>query len=255
MPLGLFRISDFVLRIFPVIIPLIMHNKSTIYTDGSSRGNPGPGGWASIISFDGVVVELGGSEKITTNNRMEMLAVISALDYMKSKNKENIVHTDSSYVLNGATKWVSGWKRNNWKTQAGGEVLNKDLWMKLDDLLGKVKVSWQLVPGHAGVPANERCDEIATSFADGEVTPLYSGGEKDYPVDLSLSPDAFKEKKATKKSGTGKAYSYVSMVLGKIMVHKTWAECEARVKGVSGTKFKKVFSKEEEGELFEKWRG
>jgi ribonuclease HI len=240
---------------------LPMHNKSIIYTDGSSRGNPGPGGWGSIISFDGVVVELGGSEKMTTNNRMEMLAVIRALEFIidrklsvMSNQLSVILHTDSSYVLNGATRWVQGWKKNNWKTQAKQDVLNKDLWMKLDELLQKVKVSWILVQGHAGVPANERCDEIATSFADGEVTPLYSGGEKDYPVDLSLSPDAFVEKKNTKKSGTGKAYSYVSMVDGKIMVHKTWAECEARVKGVSGTKFKKVFSKEEEGELFILWR-
>lgn len=231
-----------------------MHNKSIIYTDGSSRGNPGPGGWASIISFDGVVVELGGSEKLTTNNRMELSAVINALEYMKNKNKENIVHTDSSYVLNGATKWVQGWKRNDWKTQSKQDVLNKDLWEKMDELLQKVKVSWILVPGHAGVPANERCDEIATSFADGEVTPLYSGTDRDYPVDLSMSTDAFLEKKTAKKTGTGKAYSYVSMIDGKILTHKTWTECEARVKGVAGAKFKKVFSKEEEGELFELWR-
>jgi ribonuclease HI len=124
----------------------------------------------------------------------------------------------------------------------------------MDAVLQKVRTSWVLVPGHAGVPANERCDEIATSFADGEITPLYSGAEKDYPVDLSMSVDAFAEKKSTKKSGTGKAYSYVSMVDGKILTHKTWAECEARVKGVGGTKFKKVFSKEEEGQLFELWR-
>lgn len=231
-----------------------MHNKSIIYTDGSSRGNPGPGGWASIISFDGVVVELGGKEKMTTNNRMELSAVINALEYMKNKNKENIVHTDSSYVLNGATKWVQGWKRNDWKTQSKQDVLNKDLWEKMDELLQKVKVSWILVPGHAGVPANERCDEIATSFADGEVTPLYSGVDKEYPVDLGMSADAFAEKKTAKKTGTGKAYSYVSMINGKILTHKTWPECEARVKGVAGAKFKKVFSKEEEGELFEQWR-
>ena len=231
-----------------------MTTNSIIYTDGSSRGNPGPGGWASIISFDGVVVELGGSEKVTTNNRMEILAVISALEYMVGKNKENIVHTDSSYVLNGATRWVQGWKNNNWQTQAKGEVLNKDLWLRMDSVLQKVRTSWVLVPGHAGVPANERCDEIATSFADGEITPLYSGVEKDYPVDLSMSADAFVEKKTAKKSGTGKAYSYVSMVDGKILTHKTWTECEARVKGVGGAKFKKVFSKEEEGELFTAWR-
>jgi len=232
-----------------------MTTKAIIYTDGSSRGNPGAGGWGTIISFDGVVVELGGSEKVTTNNRMELLAVISALEYMTGKNKENIVHTDSSYVLNGATRWIQGWKNNNWQTQAKQDVLNKDLWLRMDEVLKKVRTSWVLVPGHAGVPANERCDEIATSFADNEVTPLYSGDEKDYPVDLSMSADAFAEKKTAKKSGTGKAYSYVSMINGKIETHKAWAECEARVKGVGGAKFKKVFSKEEEGQLFEQWRG
>ena len=87
-----------------------------------------------------------------------------------------------------------------------------------------------------------------------EVTPLYSGVDREYPVDLSMSADAFVEKKTSKKKGTGKAYSYVSMIDGKILTHKTWAECETRVKGVAGAKFKKVFSKEEEGELFEQWR-
>lgn len=228
--------------------------KSIIYTDGSSRGNPGPGGWGAIISFDDVVVELGGNEKKTTNNRMELLAVISALEYMKGKNKENIVHTDSSYVLNGSTKWMVGWKRNSWKTQTGGGVLNQDLWEKMDEVLQNVKVKWELVPGHSGVPANERCDEIATSFADEEITPLYSGHLKDYPVDLSMSPDSF-VRVEKKLKNTGKAYSYVSCVDGKVMAHKTWAECEARVKGKPGVKFKKAFSVEEEGELFKLWGG
>lgn len=229
-----------------------MNKKAIIFTDGSSRGNPGPGGWGAIISFDDVVVELGGNEKKTTNNRMELLAVIKALEYMKSRNKENIIHTDSAYVLNGSTKWVYGWKKNNWKTQAGQGVLNQDLWERMSDLLQEVKVDWQIVPGHSGVPANERCDEIATSFADEEITPLYSGHAKDYPVDLSMSPDSF-VKTERKSKNTGKAYSYVSCVDGKVMTHKTWGECEARVKGKPGVKFKKAFSKEEEGELFQLW--
>ena len=232
-----------------------MQTKAIIFTDGSSRGNPGPGGWSSILSFDNVVVELGGSEKKTTNNRMEIMGVIKALEYIQSRKKEATVYTDSSYVLNGATRWVMGWKRNDWKTQAKQDVLNKDLWEVLDVLIQKVKVDWQLVPGHAGVPANERCDEIATSFADGEVTPLYSGPAKDYPVDLSTAPGNFSEASDKKKKSTGKAYSYLSMIDGKILVHKTWGECEARVKGKSGAKFKKVFSKEEEGELFQQWKG
>ena len=231
-----------------------MHNKAIIFTDGSSRGNPGPGGWGTIISFDGVVVELGGAEKKTTNNRMELMAVIKGLEYLRSKNKEITIYTDSSYVLKGATQWVFGWKQNDWKTQGKQDVLNRDLWEELSGLLVGAKLTWQLVPGHAGVPANERCDEIATSFADGEITPLYSGHAKDYPVDLSTAPgNTFSVGKKTKN--TGKAYSYVSLVDGKVMAHKTWAECEARVKGVAGVKFKKVFSPEEEGELFRLWSG
>ena len=231
-----------------------MYPKSIIFTDGSSRGNPGPGGWGTILSFDSVVVELGGSEKKTTNNRMELMAVIKGLEYIQSRKKDVSIYTDSSYVLKGATQWIASWKRNNWMTQGKQGVLNRDLWEELDELLQKVKIDWQLVPGHAGVPANERCDEIATSFADEEITPLYSGDAKDYPVDLTTTPGNFSI--ASKKSkNTGKAYSYVSMVDGKIQTHKTWAECEMRVKGKSGTKFKKVFSKEEEGELFKQWRG
>lgn len=228
-----------------------------IFTDGSSRGNPGPGGWAAIVSYDGKITEIGGHEKSTTNNRMEITAVIKALELLKSITKnykpEAVVHTDSAYVLNGSTKWLWGWKRNNWKTQTKGDVLNKDLWLQMEILLAAIKVEWKLVSGHVGVPANERCDEIATSFADKKVTPLYKGDEKEYPVDLSVTVGEVSsvEKKSKK---TGKAHSYVSAINGEVRIHQSWGDCEARVKGKKGARFKKVFSQGEESELVEEWR-
>jgi ribonuclease HI len=151
-------------------------NTVTIFTDGSSRGNPGPGGWGSIVLHGAIVTELGGGESHTTNNRMELTAVIEALEFVSkltsnpstklragNSSLATTVNTDSSYVLNGATKWLSGWQKNNWKTKAKGEVLNQDLWERLADVLGELpKVSWNLIKGHSGVPANERCDVIAT---------------------------------------------------------------------------------------------
>ena len=229
-----------------------MQPKAKIFTDGSSRGNPGPGGWATIISFDDRVVELGGYEKLTTNNRMELFSVIRGLEYIRHYKKETEIFTDSSYVLKGAKTWLSGWKKNGWKTQNKKEVLNKDLWEKIDKLLDVVKVSWSLVPGHSGIPANERCDEIATSFADKEETPLFTGSSSEYPVDLSISK-SFGTGEERKTKNSGRAYSYISKVDGKIQIHKTWAECEERVKGKAGAKFRKTFSEENERLLKEEW--
>jgi ribonuclease HI len=142
-------------------------NTIEIYTDGSSLGNPGPGGWGTVITEgDKVLHELGGCEKNTTNNRMELQGVISALEYilMHHKGEKVIIHADSAYVLGGITTWIHNWEKNGWKTSTKKEVLNQDLWQKLIKLVREFgdTLSWQKVKGHAGVLHNERADEIAT---------------------------------------------------------------------------------------------
>lgn len=219
----------------------------TIFTDGSSRGNPGPGGWGAIVVNHDTVIELGGRESETTNNRMELQAVISGLESV-GQNEEIEIFTDSAYVLNGATRWVKGWVKNNWKTTTKEDVLNKDLWQKIIELTTHKNISWNLVKGHAGHGGNERCDVIATSFADNQSIVLYNGSVERYGVDLkSVSQENSSSKNKTKSKS--KAYSYVSSVDGKILTHKTWDECKARVNGVSSAKFKKSISPENEEEI------
>ncbi|HAO64801.1 TPA: ribonuclease HI [Candidatus Taylorbacteria bacterium] len=229
-----------------------------IFTDGSSRGNPGSGGWGAVVVANQRVIELGDGEAHTTNNRMEMQAVISAINFLieyelLTQNFKCVVHTDSAYVINGITKWVSGWKARGWLTLQKEQVLNRDLWEKMSYLLeampGDEKIEWKLLKGHVGVAGNERCDEIATTFADKKEIKLYDGPLSGYSIDIaSVSQDADKTsaRSESKKRSSKKAYSYISRIGGKIEVHKTWAECEARVKGASGAKFKKSLSKADE---------
>ena len=179
--------------------------KIIIYTDGSSSGNPGPGGWAAVILFhphpaspllrgrskEGVF-EIGGGEKMTTNNRMELTAVIKALDYFTNfKNFKFIIHTDAEYVLKGITQWARNWQKNGWRTKNRKPVLNQDLWRELIVIEAKIgtiggKVEWKLVPAHAGVVLNERCDKIAVGFSlDGQPT-LFHGTFPEYQKFLGL---------------------------------------------------------------------
>lgn len=211
----------------------------TIFTDGSSRGNPGPGGWGAILADEKVAKEIGGREESTTNNRMELTAVIKALEI--ATEKDITIYTDSAYVLNGITRWVKGWRKNNWKTSTKEDVLNKDLWERLEDLTVHKNISWQLIKGHSGTGGNERCDIIATSFADNNPVVLYNGGRERYGVNIS----EFKSGESKTKSKS-KAYSYVSLVGGEVKVHKTWEECKKRVSGVSNAKYKKSISPEDE---------
>lgn len=154
-------------------------DKIIIYTDGSSRGNPGPGGFGAII-FDGEKIkEVGGREEKTTNNRMEMMAAIIALKNT-SENSSIEVNSDSEYLINGITKWVVNWQKNNWRTKDRREVLNKDLWEELLTQIGKRTVEWKKVLGHSGHELNDRCDEIATGFADGLLLKLYDGQKSGY---------------------------------------------------------------------------
>ena len=139
-----------------------------IYTDGGCSGNPGPGGWAYIIvneTFQGPVVlnEENGSEKNTTNNRMELTAVIESLRTLKTmKNipRKAVVYTDSQYVQKGITEWIIKWKRNAWRTSDKKPVKNQDLWMELDALSGELSPGWEWVRGHSGIIYNERCDQL-----------------------------------------------------------------------------------------------
>lgn len=221
----------------------------TIFADGSSLGNPGPGGWGTIVSDGTKVFELGGREAHTTNNRMELTAAIEALTQV-SKNAEVKVYTDSSYVINGITKWVEGWKKNNWKTATKKEVLNQDLWERLlVQTVGK-KIVWEYVPGHAGVPGNERVDEIARTFAEKNPTTLFVGPETKYEISLVYDK---KEKVKKSSSSSKKPYAYISLVNHKLMKHATWADCEKRVKGVALAKYKKVFSESELREVAKVW--
>jgi len=135
------------------------------YTDGACSGNPGPGGWGALLIAreDGVVKrtrEMQGGEAHTTNNRMELLAAISALEGLKRPTAITVV-TDSAYVKNGLTGWIHGWKRNGWRTADGKPVKNEDLWRRLDDAAARHQVEWRWIKGHAGHAENERADELA----------------------------------------------------------------------------------------------
>lgn len=138
----------------------------TIYTDGGSSGNPGPGGYGVVQVYNGQVKEITGGFKHTTNNRMELMGVIVALRQLEFRDKPVTVYTDSSYVVNGITKgWAKSWRKNNWIKSDRQPALNPDLWTELLDLTAELDVSFVWVKGHAGNPLNERCDELAVSSA------------------------------------------------------------------------------------------
>lgn len=136
-----------------------------VFTDGGCRGNPGPGGWGAVLRFGGHERELRGSEENTTNNRMELLAAISALEAMTEPCKV-VLTTDSTYVKDGITRWIRNWKANGWKTAAKKPVKNIDLWERLDAECLRHQVDWRWVKGHAGHPENERADGLANLAMD-----------------------------------------------------------------------------------------
>jgi len=131
-----------------------------IFTDGACSGNPGPGGWGLVLRWRGTEKELFGGEPQTTNNQMELMAAIQGIESLKRPSKVDL-YTDSTYVRDGITKWIHGWKRNGWRTSAKKPVKNEDLWKRLDGALAGHDVSWHWVKGHAGHPENERADELA----------------------------------------------------------------------------------------------
>ena len=139
-----------------------MNKKVDIYTDGACSGNPGPGGWGVLIQLDDKNIELSGGENETTNNRMELMAAIIALEEINKDYKINL-YTDSNYVKDGITSWISNWKKNSWKTANKKDVKNKDLWIRLDSAIKGKDISWIWVKGHAGNAGNEQADYLARS--------------------------------------------------------------------------------------------
>jgi ribonuclease HI len=133
----------------------------TIHTDGACSGNPGPGGWGAVLEWNGHRKEMSGAEPDTTNNRMELMAAIRALQAVKGSGKPIRLVTDSTYVKDGLTKWIHGWKKNGWKTAAKKPVKNADLWIELETAAARHVVSWEWVKGHSGDPENDRADELA----------------------------------------------------------------------------------------------
>lgn len=234
-----------------------------IYTDGACSGNPGPGGWGSIIysSTNDMVTELCERHLNTTNNRMEILAALKALEFV-AQSKEQLstikIYTDSTYLIRGATEWVFGWRRRGWKSSNGQEVANQDLWIRLMEILSQIqkvgKVEWLYVRGHNGTPGNERCDELAVAMSRSEEIFPYKGPRDQYHFDILVTPSTEKLPEMKSHQETKKAaYSYLSYVNGIITRHKTWPECEAHTKGRSGAKFKKAMSSHEEIEILKTW--
>ncbi|MEK7661966.1 MAG: ribonuclease HI [Patescibacteria group bacterium] len=237
-----------------------MKNEIIIFADGSSIGNPGPGGWGVVLVYGSKVVEFGGGNKNTTNNRMELTAAIEALSFaskLKTKNLKLTIRTDSRYVINGITKWVNGWEKNGWIGKNKKDILNQDLWKKLSKLASGKKIKWGHVHGHAGIPGNERVDFIATLCAKEKqfkTQRFFDGPITKYPFDIFSLKESKKRPVSKRGSSGGKtAYSYLSLVNGVLVSHKTWTECEKRVKGVSGAKFKKALSKEDEEKIKREW--
>jgi ribonuclease HI len=137
-----------------------MTNQAIIFTDGACLGNPGPGGYAAVITIAGEEQIIVGQDQSTTNNKMEMTAAIKALEAV-SKDLPMVIHSDSQYVIKGATEWLRGWKAKGWRKADGKPVMNQDLWMQMDALMVGQQITWKWVKGHAGHPENERVDRLA----------------------------------------------------------------------------------------------
>ena len=145
-----------------------MNSVLEIYTDGACRGNPGIGGWGAILKYDNKIKEINGFSKETTNNIMELSAVIKALKEL-NRSCDIIITTDSNYVKDGITKWIHNWKKNGWKTANKKPVKNKELWLELDNLVTQHQINWKWIKGHSGHPENERADQLANQAIDNHI--------------------------------------------------------------------------------------
>jgi ribonuclease HI len=241
-------------------------NEIIIYCDGACSGNPGQGGWGSIVIFSDSIIELGGYESQATNNQMEILAAIRALEFVQKQKlavTKITVYTDSSYLINAITNWIFGWLKNNWVTSEGDPVKNKEYFHELLGLVKNLelaKIDWRYVPGHQGVLGNERVDQIAVAFSKGENTGinLYQGPKQGYPYPEIFAFDCSKVQKTTsvldgKNKKNKKAIGYLALVSGQLFSFKTWEECSKVVQGRSGAKYKKFSSKEEAQDILKSW--
>lgn len=146
-----------------------MSARVVIHTDGACRGNPGPGGWGVVLRYNGNLKKLKGYDPETTNNRMELTAVIEGLKAL-TRSCDIELHTDSKYVMQGITEWLNNWKRNGWKTAARKPVKNIDLWQQLDEEVARHRIDWNWVKGHSGIEDNEMADQLANAAIDAKIT-------------------------------------------------------------------------------------
>ena len=238
-----------------------------IYGDGACSGNPGPGGYGAIVIFpDQTVQELAEYYPQTTNNRMEILAILESFQLLLESKELKVsilieVFTDSVYLIRGVTQWMFGWKKRGWKTAANDEVANQDLWLQMDKVLShlkmknqNLKINWNFVKGHSGDPGNERCDQLAVAMSKRDAIEIYNGPAASYYFDITKLPEKKPLPEIKDRSSEPKKPAwYLSLVNGVFKTHKTWAECEAIVKGRPGVKFKKVTSADEEEQIKKQW--
>lgn len=231
-------------------------NSHIIYSDGACSGNPGKGGWAYIhLSKDQWVTEGSGYDSATTNNRMEMTAALEGIRRVPTGDSV-IVLTDSVYLIRGITQWIFGWQKRGWKNAEGADILNRDIWEELFKICRGKKIDWRHIPGHAGFPGNERVDELAVAQSTRRPMSGYSGPLSGYPVGILPLPEKRPLPEMKKVNGTPKDKSatfYLSFVNGVLENHSSWAQCQARVKGVSQARFKKVTSETEAKEVVKSW--
>lgn len=241
-------------------MPLFEDGQSSIviFCDGACSGNPGPGGWGTVVATpDGDILELGGRAPETTNNRMELTAAIRGLEAISNTTGKVGIYTDSVYVIRGITQWIWGWRKRGWKNAEGQDIANRELWENLARLVQSrgpsSPISWHYVRGHTGVPGNERVDEIAVAYTKGMGTSLYRGRLLSYPVPIYDIPENTELPPLRPREKKSAAYSYLSLINGVPMRHGNWADCEKRTKGVSGARFKKAMTPEEDAEILASW--
>jgi ribonuclease HI len=224
-----------------------------LYTDGACSGNPGPGGWAFLLIVPelNLVIEKGGGKSQTTNNEMELKAAIEGLkEFAKLGAKDKLeIHADSKFVINGITQWVHGWKKRGWKKADGETPSHQGLWEELDALAhGFAKqLDWQYIPAHSGFFGNERVDQIGVDYTQGVEPDLYHGKLDTYPHREEVL------KPRVQHASGGDYPAYLSYVAGELQRHKTWTDCEMRIKGQGRALYKKVKHALEEAETLKKW--
>ena len=233
-----------------------------IYTDGACRGNPGPGGWAALLyyssSHDPEVEELGSGVPYTTNNQMELQAAIAALRHLGSPPSGTplIVWTDSTYLIQGVTKWSARWILNSWRTQQNTLVINAERWQELLALCRGLCLEWRHVRAHRGHPENTRVDALAVEFALGRSPALYRGSRSQYPLHAaasSLPPSV--PKQSAFRGSPGKSGHYISLINGVLARHAGWEDCRARVHGVPRARFQKIQDPAQEAQVLARWYG